>query len=244
MKDDNKYQKLLEKGEIDTRDSLFYRISKKFGFFEKKYWELSRTSNYVIKYLSSIKDANCVVDIGCGSGMTMSFIKRFYNPNSKFYGVDREYNSELPEWVNFINANIDMESIPLESEIADIVITTYVLEHLYRPENLIKEAYRLLKKDGTFLLVTENYTSLFIPDSNWNFYQDHTHVRPWTKRSLSSLAYIYNFDIVKLFTLRPIEYFFVLPFLPILNLFSKSNNNFILYNLVFGSSLCMICKKK
>jgi len=54
----------------------------------------------------------------------------------------------------------DAESIPFTNNIFDYVICSEVLEHLLEPEQAIKEAYRILKKGGVFLITTPSAHSL------------------------------------------------------------------------------------
>lgn len=236
------YQKLLEDGEIKTEKGLLYKLSKKFTFIERKYWELSRIGLYKIKNIPNIKTARSLLEIGCGSAASMSYIKRFLNMDAKFYGVDLEKNSFIPEWVEFFKVDIDKDSIPLPDNSVDVVLSIFVLEHLHNPQNLIKEAYRVLRKDGFLYLITENYTSIYIPSSEFNFYQDFTHVRPWTKKSLDYMARAYGFEVNNIKIIRPVEYFLLIPFLPILQLLNR-NNNFIFWSFLFGSTLLLEAKK-
>lgn len=236
------YQKILEDGEIKTKNSMFYRISKRFKFLERKYWELSRIGLYGIKDIPNIKTAQNIVEIGCGSGSALSYIKHFFNKEAKFYGIDLDKNSFLPEWVNFFNADIDNDLLPLPDNSVDTVISIFVLEHLHNPQNLIKEAYRILRNGGTLYLVTENYSSVFIPFHRFNFYQDFTHIRPWTKTSLTNIVKVYGFNDISVGIIRPKEYFLLLPFMPILGAFN-TENFFLMFRFIFGSSLFLRAKK-
>lgn len=42
--------------------------------------------------------------------------------------------------------------LPIESEVADTVISFQVMEHLYDPQVMLNEAYRVLKKNGNIVL--------------------------------------------------------------------------------------------
>lgn len=241
MKKHEGYQKILEQGEITTEKGFYYRISTKYNFLKKLYWRLSRIALYNIHKIPNINTAKHILDIGCGSGATLNYIKIF-NRETMLYSVDLEQNYFLSEDINFSFCDIDKDKLPFDDNSMDIVISTFLLEHLHNPQKLFKEAYRVLNPEGYFYCVTEYYTSLFLPDY-WNFYQDPTHVRPWTKRALASLSKMVDFKIQKIGRIRPIEYFLLLPALPIINLFSKSKNSFLFYELISGRTIYLICKK-
>jgi 2-polyprenyl-3-methyl-5-hydroxy-6-metoxy-1,4-benzoquinol methylase len=48
----------------------------------------------------------------------------------------------------------DLSPDPLQSETFDVVVSTEVVEHLYRPRRLIRNAFRLLKPSGYFIAST------------------------------------------------------------------------------------------
>lgn len=44
------------------------------------------------------------------------------------------------------------KSLPIEAEVADTIVSLSVLEHLFEPQKMLHEAYRILKKDGVMIL--------------------------------------------------------------------------------------------
>jgi len=41
------YQRLLEEGEKSTKEKLMFKVSAKYKFLERKYWELSRLGIFI-----------------------------------------------------------------------------------------------------------------------------------------------------------------------------------------------------
>ena len=67
----------------------------------------------------------------------------------------------------------------MEENSFDLVICSHVIEHIEDPSNLLKEISKLLRKSGLLFLKT--------PDINivkWNFFNDFTHKKPYTRNSL------------------------------------------------------------
>jgi ubiquinone/menaquinone biosynthesis C-methylase UbiE len=56
---------------------------------------------------------------------------------------------------------VDVETFPFGNNEFDVVISSFVIEHLKNPQNLFSEAFRALKSGGYFYCVTEYYTSVF-----------------------------------------------------------------------------------
>ncbi len=61
------------------------------------------------------------------------------------------------------------ESIPLPASSVDLVVSLQVLEHVRDPDQVLKEAFRVLRPGGSFFLACENYLA---------FYEGHYKV-PW-----------------------------------------------------------------
>lgn len=55
------------------------------------------------------------------------------------------------------------EAIPLADESVDLIISLQVLEHVRNPDQVLSEAYRVLRPGGHFLLACENYLAFVEP---------------------------------------------------------------------------------
>ena len=128
-----------------------------------------------------------ILDVGCGKGfMTGAFLIS----DMFVYGIDKE--NLKPVCNGFAKCNIANESIPYKPNTFDVVFCKSVIEHLYAPDNLMKEIYRVLKPDGRVIFLTPEWSSqLYI------FFNDYTHVKPYTTEAISDLLKIYNFKDVE-----------------------------------------------
>ncbi|MEK6937248.1 MAG: class I SAM-dependent methyltransferase [Nanoarchaeota archaeon] len=107
-----------------------------------------------------IKVNDKILEIGCGSGNILKFI------NSKnVYGIDIS-----PKMIDFCkktlpNGNFvsgDAENLPYENNFFDKVIISEVLYYLPDLDKAIKEAHRVLKKDGLLLITSLNKKYNFV----------------------------------------------------------------------------------
>ena len=102
-----------------------------------------------------------------------------------------------------ITDNIDFEkdSLPVADSSIDVVTLVAVIEHLHSPENILLEVMRVLKPGGALILVTPNWRFDYC-----NFYNDPTHVRPYTEISMRFLLSGFGFtrvDVVPWLVCKP-----------------------------------------
>ena len=183
-----------------------------------------------------------ILDIGCGSGYQLLTLKELY-PHLELYGVDLLRTEDLPETINFYAVDLEKDNLPFEQESFDFIICRGVIEHVNNPSKIFTEAYRLLKKGGTFHILTENWTSIFIPSTSinltrygTNFYDDYTHIRPYTKKSLYRLFLSTGFSNISINIERNLFIILSFPLLLILQLTKKFDVGRLLYE-IFGYDL-------
>lgn len=85
-------------------------------------------------------------DLGCGE---MPYRDWLLHHADSYTGVD--WSSSLHEMKADIVADMN-EPLPIESEMADTVISLSVMEHLREPQIMLNEAYRILKPAGSIVL--------------------------------------------------------------------------------------------
>lgn len=85
-------------------------------------------------------------DLGCGE---MPFRDWFLRHADTYVGVD--WSGTLHELKANVVADLN-EPLPIESEMADTVISLSVMEHLREPQVMLGEAFRILKPAGALVL--------------------------------------------------------------------------------------------
>ena len=83
-----------------------------------------------------------------------------------------------------------------------------VIEHIRDPSIILKEIRRMLVKDGLFVIITPNiYTAKF------HFWDDPTHVRPYSPTNLPWLLKMFHFQKIALglWTVGKSSYLWMLP---------------------------------
>jgi 2-polyprenyl-6-hydroxyphenyl methylase/3-demethylubiquinone-9 3-methyltransferase len=103
-----------------------------------------------------------LLDVGCGGGL---LAEEFTGIGQIVTGIDPSYNSvatarthAAKEGLIIEYAAASGERIPFASETYDAVVCCDVLEHLQKPDDVIREIARVLKSGGLFLYDTINRT--------------------------------------------------------------------------------------
>ncbi len=97
-------------------------------------------------------------DFGCGSKIL--FLNTLKSNIRLGVGLDLDINLQADEKIKLILCDLEND-IPLHSNTFDVITSLAVLEHLNNPLQNLKEAYRILKRNGVLLLTTP------APASKW-----------------------------------------------------------------------------
>ena len=107
-----------------------------------------------LDYADSLINADTVLlDAGCGEGGLTS---KYQSIARHVIGVDRylmpiKDTVEL-KWI----VDADLNQLPLPDSAFDVVMSSWVLEHLKQPEVMFAEVARVLRPGGHFLFITPN----------------------------------------------------------------------------------------
>ncbi len=144
-----------------------------------------------------------VLDLGCGDGQLAAEMRRF---GHHVTGVELEPGEGAERRVDrLIVADLD-EGIPSAAEGPyDVVVAADVIEHLRRPEKLLREATALLAPGGVVLVSVPNfshwYPRLRILAGRFDYDErgvlDRTHLRFFTRRSFARLARSAGLEIIR-----------------------------------------------
>jgi methionine biosynthesis protein MetW len=190
-------------------------------FYETHYGhrQLNERSKKVLNHVSLLRPRR-LLDIGCGTGNLLSMLQ---------VNVDEVYGVEVSKTavqackdkgLAVFYVDVNNEKLPFGSSFFDVVICSEVLEHLFDPDFLMEEIYRVLSAKGYLVLTTPNlawwlnrilllfgfqpYNTEVSSRLNLgkprNVYEGVAgHIRPFTWRSLKELLSIYGFEVVKYF---------------------------------------------
>ena len=168
--------------------------------FEKDYFEGKKCSNYknysdysqmkprseafykwcAKKGLLPIPNAN-ILEIGCAYGY---YLAEFKEKNFNTYGIDvSNYaidiaNKQLNNIKGFHTVQVSSatEILPFDDNFFDFIYSLDTIEHVEKPEDFIKQLWRVLKPNSYCLIVTPNKKSQWWVDKVFGPDMDPTHI--------------------------------------------------------------------
>lgn len=141
-----------------------------------------------------------ILDYGCGRG---DALRAFAALGFEAVGADVSPRAaERAEGFEVVTIDPETSALPFDDGSVDFVFSKSVVEHMRTPIDLAREAHRVLRPGGLAIVMTPSWEH-----NAWGpFYIDHTHVTPFTARSLKDLLLLAGFEQVEA------EHFLQLPF--------------------------------
>jgi SAM-dependent methyltransferase len=143
-----------------------------------------------------------LLDVGAGKGAQAAVFSRYFKITTiDRHGDAKETFESLKIDANVVIAEIGEQPFPLNDGTFDVVFTKSVIEHVENWEHFLSEISRVLKPGGLAVIMTPNWKS-----QQPNFYDDPTHIRPYTLRTLDRVLRMTGFEEIN------ITDFYQLPF--------------------------------
>ena len=178
----------------------------------------------IFKLTSLLKDfsAQSFLDIGCGDGSLTVFLKQLIRAKEvKAIEIAEEGANKAEEkGIECYVLDLESQPLPFQNETFDFVFCGEVIEHLFDPDLLLEEIYRVLKPHGKCIITTPNlgawynrislllgYQPYSVPASFKNYAAGkifgkssgagREHIRFFTLRALKVLLEAHKFRIKK-----------------------------------------------
>jgi 2-polyprenyl-3-methyl-5-hydroxy-6-metoxy-1,4-benzoquinol methylase len=159
-----------------------------------------RLADFIIKQIAKLNGIQSICDLGCGNGYLAG---RLGALGYSVLGIDasesgiavaktRDNNN-----IGFLCSTFDSELLDnLRSREFDLITSLDVIEHLYRPSDLLNVAHGLLKPGGYLILTTpyhgymKNLALVFFNkwDAHHGVHWDGGHIKFFSVKTLSRLA--------------------------------------------------------
>ncbi|WP_051184481.1 class I SAM-dependent methyltransferase [Desulfatiglans anilini] len=142
-------------------DRVAAAIGESLGKPDFDYFRNDKLDCYDTFYFADRVPAPMVLDVGCGPGHFMLFAAR---NGAKVTGLDASagmlrLTRQRLESAGFdgllLQTDLDTR-LPFQEATFDLVVCESVLNHIRRPADVLEEIFRVLKKDGTFVLDVSN----------------------------------------------------------------------------------------
>lgn len=143
----------------------------------------------ILNYLP-IKKGYVIADVGAGTGMFEKGLSQKTGPKGKVYAVEIapafvQYMKERFQKENLKNVEVvlsDENTTTLKENSVDMIVVIDTYHHFEYPKNMLKEFYKILKKNGHLVIVDFNRT---------------TDSRPWVLEHIKKTKEEYVQEIIK-----------------------------------------------
>ncbi len=137
------------------------------------------------EYLAGRRGA--LLDLGSGRG---EFLHAFANQGFSAVGVDRCRPTEKRFAERIAIADFETDALPFEDQAFDVIFNKSVFEHTRDITHLLNECHRVLVPGGRMISLVPDWRA------QWrHFFDDWTHVRPFTVVGLSECLTCHGFDV-------------------------------------------------
>ncbi len=135
-----------------------------------------------------------ILDIGAGRG---SFVSEARRGGLRALGLDMQVEATQLWGRTGVSGVVgDGTKTPFRGASFDVVRMKEVIEHIQDPLSLVREARRILKPGGLLLAHVPTTYSQFYPVGN--FWDDYTHVRPFSRVGLQRLFADAGLDVLSI----------------------------------------------
>jgi SAM-dependent methyltransferase len=159
-------------------------------------WNHSIVLPPILTALKDVPAGGMILDIGCGNGAMLAEIRR--HGDWSLFGIESAESGaaiarEQGFDVRLADASHDLLDV-FPGKRFDLIISVEVIEHVYDPLSLLKQARALLKPEGHLLLTTPYHgylKNLLIAvagrcDSHYNPLWDCGHIKFWSRKTLTT----------------------------------------------------------
>ena len=165
--------------------------------------------NYLFQRFN-LKPSMKLLEPGVGRG---EFLREFKKLGLEVVGLDISPEAkDLSPDLHIVIEDSDSIKLPFDDNSFDVIYSKSFIEHLHNPSFFLNEAYRIIKPQGLLITLTPDWEVQYK-----KFYDDYTHITPFTAVSLEEIQKACGFKDVKVFKFRQLPLLWKYPFL---NLFS------------------------
>lgn len=170
---------------VTISNSMFDKIWKRDNYLAKINPAQIHRRRMIKYFLKQLKlNPKKVLDIGCGTGELLFELGKFY-PQTELLGCDLSIESgklmeSIVPYSKFCSIDVEKDSdTPFGGQI-DLITCSEVLEHCKNPNNVVRNAYAWLNKDGVFFIT--------VPSGNMTAYDKAIgHLHHYTTSEIESI---------------------------------------------------------
>lgn len=193
----------VEKARARTREKhLSVHYSEEIRPFTTYPYQLTE---YLYKTYIAPQNYKSLLDLGCGRGEFLDGFARF---DIDVLGIDGSSYPDRPGKAQILTADLDGRVLPIKTDQFDVIFSKSVIEHMHNTDMFLSETFRILKPGGIAIMMAPCWQAQYL-----HFYDDHTHVKPFTLAGLTSAMQLQSFKIMDSRRFRQLPFLWKYPFL-------------------------------
>ena len=189
------------------------RLDAAFRYLDVRYSERERpytdypsklTAHLTEEYLRGYRGSS-LLDLGCGRG---EFLHGFAELGFRAQGFDRS-RPERPRFSEpVVVGDYEQSGLPFADGQFSVLFNKSVFEHVRDISSLLRECHRVLAPGGRMVSLVPDWTA------QWrHFYDDWTHVRPFTMTGLRECIQSHGFEVREAVRFRQLPWLWQRPYL-------------------------------
>ena len=168
-----------------------------------------RLADRIISHVASLEGVSRLCDLGCGNGYLANRLAalgyQVVGVDASVSGIEIATRSQTSH-AEFVCSTIDRSlADQLGPETFDVVVSSEVIEHLYRPADLLEAAHSLLRPGGYLVLTTpyHGYLKWLLlslagrMDKHLNPLWDGGHIKFFSAATLAEMVRGHGFNEIK-----------------------------------------------
>ncbi len=181
-----------------------------FDFSKEKYGFVHKVRSYLEARRSLNRCRNLpynarILDVGCGDGFHLHLLDKYGKKSWELEGVDLDKRAVKRANQAGLKVHLgSVEEINLPHESYDLVFMIMTIEHVEKPDAVLKTVNKLLRKGGRLVIVTDNTGSIdfnLFKKNYWGGYHFPRHWNLFNRHSISELAKNTGFDVSDITTI-------------------------------------------
>ncbi len=187
-------------------DAASRYLDVRYGEKERPYTDYPSklTAHLTERYLRGYRGGK-LLDLGCGRG---EFLHGFAQLGFDVRGFDRSRPSEPRFSEPVVVGDYEQGGLPFASAEFSVLFNKSVFEHVRDISPLLRECHRVLGSGGRLVSLVPDWTA------QWrHFYDDWTHVRPFTLTGLRECIQSHGFEVREALRFRQLPLLWERPYL-------------------------------
>ena len=169
----------------------------------------------LLNYCEGLPADARILDVGCGDGFHLKLLRQYGKKSWKLEGIDMDKRAvDMAKNAGLIAHRGSIESIDLPQNTYDLAYMIQTIEHVEKPDEVLRRIRNFLKPGGKLVIVTDNTGSLdfkFFKKVYWGGYHFPRHWNLFNRNSLTRLAEKIDFEVASLETqVSPVNWIYTI----------------------------------